>query len=157
MSVGLVRNPGDGRFFRYYHSEIEQVVSTTETNGAVTVSRLNLDRAGAPPLHAHSREDESWVVLSGRVRFWVGSVGSTSLDTCDVHDAEPGAYIYAPRYVPHTLQPITSTAEILVINSPGALEGYFQSIGAADERHDADHADLLAAYGMVVLDNPPAA
>ncbi|MFI9848443.1 cupin domain-containing protein [Nonomuraea sp. NPDC051941] len=154
MSIGLVRNPGDGSVFRYYHSEIEQVVSTTETNGAVTVSRLNMDRAGAPPLHSHSREDESWVILSGRVRFWLGS---TSLDKCDVYDAEPGAYIYAPRFVPHTLQPVTTTAEVLVINNPGALEGYFQSIGADDERHDTDHVDLLAEYGVTVLDNPPPA
>ncbi|TDD38416.1 cupin domain-containing protein [Nonomuraea terrae] len=154
MSVALVRNPGDGPVFRYYHVPIEQVVSTDETDGVVTATRFTLDRAGAPPLHTHSREDESWVVLSGRVRFWVGS---DSLDKCDVHDAEPGAYIHGPRSVPHTLQPITSTATILQINHPGAIEGYFKGIGPADGRHDAENADLLTEYGVVVLDDPPPA
>ncbi|MGP3936324.1 cupin domain-containing protein [Nonomuraea sp. KM88] len=152
MSIALVRNPGDGPAFRYYNTGVEQVVSTDETSGAITVSRLNMPRADAPPLHTHSHEDESWVILSGRVRFWIGS---TSLATCDVYDAEPGAFIYGPRSVPHTLQPITETAEILQINNPGAVEGYFRAIGPADARADEEHADLLARYGVALLDHPP--
>jgi hypothetical protein len=114
-----------------------------------------MGRTEAPPLHVHSREDESWVVLSGRVRFWVGS---TSLETCDVHEAEPGAYIFVPRSVPHTLQPITSTAHILTINNPGALEGYFKGVGRTDTSRTADDiADLLAEYGVKILDDPPRA
>ncbi|MEV0279307.1 cupin domain-containing protein [Streptomyces sp. NPDC050610] len=154
MSIALVRNPGDGRDFPYYKSVIEQVVTTAETSGAVTVMRLTVNHGDAPPLHSHSREDESWVVLSGRVRFWAGS---TSLAECDVHDAEPGAYVYGPRLVPHTFQAITPTAELLIINSPGAVEGYFHAIGPADARHDAEHADVLGQYGVVTYDNPPAA
>lgn len=154
MSIALVRNPGDGPEFRYYRSAIEQVVSDAETNGAVTVMRLTVGRADAPPLHSHSREDESWVVLAGRVRFWVGAA---SLDECDVRDAEPGAYVYGPRSVPHTFQAITPTAEVLIINNPGAIEGYFHSIGPADARSDAEHTDVLTQYGVTLLDNPPPA
>ncbi|MFJ3039707.1 cupin domain-containing protein [Streptomyces tendae] len=152
MSVALVRNPGEGTHYRYYDSVQEQVVSTNETQGVVSVARLTMRRADAPPLHVHSREDESWVVLSGRVRFWIGS---SSLDTCEVHDAGPGTYIFGPRSVPHTLQPITTTAEILVINNPGAIEGYFRSVGLADARNDAEHVDALAEYGVALLDDPP--
>ncbi len=92
------------------------------------------------------------MILSGRVRFWVGGA---SLDTCEVHDAEPGAYVYVPRLVPHTFQAITPTANILVINNPGAIEGYFQAIGPDDARHDAEHLDVLGQYGVTVLDNAP--
>ncbi|MFG3255382.1 cupin domain-containing protein [Streptomyces sp. NPDC048172] len=152
MSIALVRNPGDGPDFRYYKNAIEQVVTSAETSGAVTVMRLTVDREDAPPLHSHSREDESWVVLSGRVRFWVGS---TSLDMCDVYDAEPGAYVYGPRLVPHTFQTLTPTAELLVINNPGAVEGYFRAIGPDDARIDSEHTDVLGQYGMVLLDSPP--
>ncbi|OKH98949.1 cupin [Streptomyces sp. CB02923] len=154
MSIGLVRNPGDGPDFRYYGNVIEQVVTSAETNGTVTVMRLTVGRTDAPPLHSHSREDESWVVLSGRVRFWVGSA---TLDACDVHDAVPGAYVYGPRSVPHTFQTITPTAELLVINNPGAIEGYFHAIGPADARSDAEHTDILRQYGVALLDNPPPA
>ncbi|SHF63563.1 cupin domain-containing protein [Streptoalloteichus hindustanus] len=154
MSIALIRNRGDGEPYRYYDALQEQVVSTVETNGAVTVARLSMRRGDAPPLHSHSREDESWVVLSGRVRFWVGA---NSLEECEVRDAGPGAYVFAPRFVPHTLQPITSTAEVLVINNPGAIEGYFRSVGSADARRDDEHLDDLARYGVVLLDNPPPA
>ncbi|AQS68467.1 cupin domain-containing protein [Streptomyces pactum] len=152
MSIALVRNPGEGTVYRYYDSVQEQVVSNTETRGVVTVARLSMRRSDAPPLHVHSREDESWVVLAGRVRFWVGSA---SLDACEVHDAEPGAYAFGPRSVPHTFQPLTTTADVLVINNPGAVEGYFRSVGDADARRDTDHADRLTQYGIALLDGPP--
>ncbi|MFD5279746.1 cupin domain-containing protein [Streptomyces rubrogriseus] len=152
MSVALVRNPGEGTHYHYYDSVQEQVVSHTETRGVVSVARLTMRRADAPPLHVHSREDESWVVLSGRVRFWVGSA---SLDACEVHDAGPGSYVFGPRSVPHTFQPLTTTAEVLVINNPGAIEGYFRSVGPAGARHDLDHVDGLARYGVALLDDPP--
>ncbi|CCH30728.1 cupin domain-containing protein [Actinosynnema sp. NPDC047251] len=154
MSIALVRNPGEGDTYHYYDNVIEQVVSTTETHGAVSVMRLTVRRGTAPPLHTHSREDESWVVLSGRVRFWVGS---NSLDDCDVHDAEPGAYVYGPRLVPHTFQSITDVADILVMNNPGAIEGYFRSIGRNDARDDFHYTDLAARYGVVFLDKPTSA
>jgi mannose-6-phosphate isomerase-like protein (cupin superfamily) len=118
MSIALVRNPGEGTLYRYYDSVQEQVVSNSETQGVVTVLRLTMRQADAPPLHTHSREDESWVVLSGRVRFWVGS---DSLDKCEIHDAGPGAYVFGPRLVPHTFQPLTTTAEVLVTTTPGPL------------------------------------
>ncbi|RKN45007.1 cupin domain-containing protein [Streptomyces hoynatensis] len=152
MTIALIRNPGEGTPYRYFSSVQEQVVSTTETEGAVTALRFTMRREDAPPLHVHTREDESWVILSGRVRFWIGSA---SLAECQVHDAGPGAYVYSSRNMPHTLQPLTKTAEILVINNPGAIEGYFRSVGAADARHDAAHAADLAAYGVSLLDDPP--
>ncbi len=52
MSVALVRNPGDGPDFRYYKSVIEQVVTSAETYGAVTVMRLTVGRGDAPPCTA---------------------------------------------------------------------------------------------------------
>jgi mannose-6-phosphate isomerase-like protein (cupin superfamily) len=153
MSSALVRNPGDGTTFRYYTNVIEQVVSDAETGGLATVTRSIARPDQAPPLHTHSREDESWIILSGRVRFWVGS---TSLDECDVHEAEPGAFVYGPRSVPHTYQAITSTAELLIICNPGAIEGYFHEAGAADSRSDASHS-LMEEYGFVIHGNPPPA
>jgi hypothetical protein len=73
-----------------------------------------------------------------------------------VHDAETGAYVFGPRLVPHTFQPVTETADVLVIVNPGAVEGYLRSTGPADARRDAEHANLLTQYGLALLDNPPA-
>lgn len=121
MTIALVRNPGDGQKFQYHNSVIEQVATNAETSGAVTVMRLTVSREDAPPLHFHSREDESWVVLSGRVRF---RVGSKSLDECEIHDAEQGAYTYVSRLVPHTFQTITPTAESWSSTIPAPLRAF---------------------------------
>ncbi len=58
------------------------------------------------------------MILSGRVRFWTGSA---SLAECDVRDAEPGAYVYGPRLVPHTFQAITPTARSSSSTTPAPL------------------------------------
>lgn len=108
-------------------------------------------RPRAAPAHSQPGGRE----LGGpvRPRPVLGRIGS--LDECDTHDAEPGAYVFGPRLVPHTFQPLTTTADVLVINNHGAIEGYFRSIGPADARHDTDHADMLAHYGVTLLDGPP--
>ncbi|MFF0013130.1 cupin domain-containing protein [Streptomyces sp. NPDC005374] len=151
MSSALVRNPGDGTTFSYHMNVVEQVVSNAETSGLVSVTRQIARPDQAPPLHTHSQEDESWIVLSGRVRFWVGS---TSFDECEVYEAEPGAFVWGPRSVPHSYQAITSTAELLVMCNPGAIEGYFREAGATDSRSDAPHS-LMEEYGFVIHGNPP--
>jgi hypothetical protein len=47
---------------------------------------------------------------------------------------------------------------ILTINNPGAVEGYFKAVGRTDTSRTADDiADLLAEYGVKILDDPPRA
>lgn len=147
-----VRAPWTQPEVRYYGGGFEQVLSEQDTASALTVMRAKVTAEGAPPLHYHTREDEFWVILSGRVRFWIGGY---SLTECVVTEAGPGSFVYGPRNIPHTFQAITEESEVLVGNTPGAIEGYFKGIGAAEERQDDQHLDFLESYGVIVVGPPP--
>ncbi len=125
---------------------VEQVLSERESSGRLSVMRATIRPQDAPPLHSHTHEDEFWLVLYGRVRFWIGG---TALRECEVSEAARGAFVYAPRTVAHTFQTITAHSEIILGTTPGTLEGYFQT------ETDRDDPDMLSRYGCHVLAPPP--
>jgi len=73
-----------------------------------------------PPPHLHTREDESFICLAGRLDVLLG-------DTDFV--LEPGDYLFLPRDVVHTFRN-SSDAEARVISvvSPAGLEDYYQAL-----------------------------
>jgi|GEM_PF-5410781 len=147
---GSVRRPWTQPEYKYCGTGFEQVLSERESSGQLTLRRTIAHPEDAPPLHFHTLEDEFVLVLSGRVRFWLGG---TALRECTVSEAKAGAFAYAPRTVPHTFQTITPNSEILIGNSPGTLEGFFQS--GNDMGREDDYREALASYGYHLLAPPP--
>lgn len=75
---------------------------------------------GSPP-HIHSREDESFYVLSGEVDFMID--GTT-------RQARAGDVVFGPRGVPHNFTGAsTEPARMLCVTSPGGFESFFAAIG----------------------------
>ncbi|GAB19400.1 hypothetical protein GOEFS_083_00320 [Gordonia effusa NBRC 100432] len=147
------RNPWTGRVGAYNADHFEYVVANTESSGSLASMRSTVRPEGAPPLHIHTREDETWTVLSGVVRFWFGG---RTLSACETVDIEAGGYVFGPRFVPHTFQTVTPEADVIITNTPGAIEGYFSGVGASDTRQDSMHGDLFARYGVTIfLDEVP--
>ena len=133
----------------YVHIDGEQ------SGGAYSLSETCAARGNMPPLHVHRRNDETFYILEGDVRLFVG-------------DREivlaPGQAALAPRDVPHTYRVESDRARWLVINSPA---GYERFLRAASEpapraelppagRHN-DPAALAAAaaeQGIEILGPP---
>jgi mannose-6-phosphate isomerase-like protein (cupin superfamily) len=70
-------------------------VAGLDLNGAVTVLAYGTDETGVGPrLHVHPY-DETFVVIEGRARFYVG-------DT--VLDASAGEVVFGPAGVPHKFE-----------------------------------------------------
>lgn len=148
--AGGVRRPWTQPEYKYCGSGFEQVLSERESSGLLTMRRTSARPEDAPPLHYHTREDEFVLVLSGRMRFWIGGA---ALRDCTVSEGKAGAFAYAPREVPHTFQTITPDSEILIGNCPGAIECYFRS--EADTDRDEDRVAVMASYGCHILAAPP--
>lgn len=142
------RDPWTGELVGYYTGRFERVLGNDESGGSLAVMRSTVRPGTAPPLHIHTREDESWVVLSGTVRFWLGG---RTLDACRTVDVGPGGYVFGPRMVPHTFATVTPESEVLISNTPGDIEGYFTGVGAADDRQDEAHSDLHERYGLEIF------
>ena len=148
----LLRDRGVGEMFPYFAAELERVVGRGETNDTLSVLRLTLTPGGSPPLHMHTREDETWVVLAGEVKFWTG--GQT-LGDCETGMVSAGGVAYGPRLVPHTFQTHTPEAEVLIVMTPGMFEDHMLAIGTTEHAEEANSAEESAKFGVSILDRPP--
>jgi quercetin dioxygenase-like cupin family protein len=73
-----------------------------------------------PPPHVHTREDESFVCLAGRLDVHLGGEDLT---------IEHGDYLFLPRDVVHTFRNSTDEeARVISVVSPAGLERYYQAL-----------------------------
>ena len=99
-------------------------VSASDTGGAMALFHLVAPRLSGPPLHVHSREDETFYVLKGELVFEIDGVRST---------VGAGGTVFLTRGVPHRYQNFNAEdAELLIAVTPGAsFEAFFAELSAA--------------------------
>jgi quercetin dioxygenase-like cupin family protein len=111
--------------------------SVDGTGGALGLVETVIPAGHSTPLHLHRREDEAFYVLDGAVDFVCGE---------ERFRAEPGAFVYLPRGVPHAFLGVAERSRVLVLLVPGGLEEAF-----ADP---ARFQQLLREGGVEVLGPP---
>ena len=127
-------------------------LTAEQTSGRVFVMEQHVPRhRRAPGRHVHDADDQSWFVIAGRGRWFIGE---------QTIDAGPGDFVHGPHGVPHAFSADTDDLHVLVITAPAGLEGLFAEIGAdatelthppADLPEPADDPDLARRYGTTAL------
>jgi mannose-6-phosphate isomerase-like protein (cupin superfamily) len=80
------------------------------------------------PLHVHSREDELFYALEGEHVIRVGE---------EEYRIGPGESAFGPRGVPHSQRRVVQgEGRILIVVTPGGLEGFFRELATADRRNE---------------------
>ena len=99
---------------------------TLKTDGASTRDAYSLFEytipAGVdgPPPHLHTREDESFICLAGRLDVRLGD---------EEFVLEHGDYLYLPRDVVHAFRnPYGEESRVISVVSPAGLEKYYQAL-----------------------------
>ena len=110
------------------------------TGGSLTVMEITVEQG--PPRHLHTREDESFYVLTGGLRVECGE---------DRFEAGPGSFVFLPRNLPHTFRSIGDPATALLIVTPGGLDEYFAELHAALNAGGgpAEIATVQEKYGII--------
>jgi quercetin dioxygenase-like cupin family protein len=123
---GKVVKPGDGISIWWMGDDRITFSATSEDTGGQFAFWLDNPPTGAgPPKHVHSREEEGFYLIRGRIELKAGRIQTTVGD---------GAFFAAPRGIPHEWRNIgTETAELLTFTSPGGNEGFFLELGAPGE------------------------
>jgi mannose-6-phosphate isomerase-like protein (cupin superfamily) len=95
-------------------------------DGSTTAHRLGLaeitiaPHTDGPPQHRHAQHDEGFYVVSGTVRFTVGT---------DTHDAGPGTLVMVPPGAPHTFaNPGDEPAVMVNTFTPDLYVQYFRDL-----------------------------
>ncbi len=91
-----------------------------QTGGAFSLMEEVMPKGTEPPPHVHHREDEAFYLLDGALTVRVGD---------EKFSAGPGSFVFCPRDVPHLLTVESDVARMLVLCSPGGLDGMFTELG----------------------------
>ena len=125
------------------------LLSAADTGGALSVVDSWCPAGEGPPRHVHDAEDEAFVVISGRMRFWLDGVLS---------EKGPGETVFIPRGHEHTFQ-VTEDgpARHLVILTPGGFEGFFADMAAGHYQIPRDMGPIMdsAACHNLRFTGPP--
>ena len=96
------------------------LITGKDTGGAFYLAEISVPPGGGPPLHIHSREDESFHMLEGTLTIQVGG---------DTLTASPGDFAYLPRGIAHSFRNSGDVAaKALVLVTPAGLENYFAEV-----------------------------
>ena len=102
------------------------LLSGAQTGGTFTLLEALVPPESGPPPHYHIAEDETFILLEGRITFRFGD---------EVIDARPGTVVYVPRGTPHSFKNVAGgLARMYFMFSPAGMEGMFAEIGAPGVR-----------------------
>jgi len=135
--------PGEGKRLQILAETGFIKLSGAETAGLYAVMEGWTPPGAGPPMHRHSREEETFYVLEGEYEF---TVGDQKLR------APAGSLIFGPRHIPHTFRNIgKSPARMLIFAQPAGIEHFFEELSdlvLAGPLNPDKLAALAARYGI---------
>jgi mannose-6-phosphate isomerase-like protein (cupin superfamily) len=131
-------------------------IGAEQTEGRLSQLLCRDRRGGAPPLHIHHREDETFYVIAGEISFVVGDQRI---------EATSGDFVFAPKGVPHAFLVTSDRAEYLASFSPAGAERFFAEVAprvvsgepapSPSAPDPAEFARTAATYGIEIVGPPP--
>jgi quercetin dioxygenase-like cupin family protein len=107
--------PGEGNRLVFNGTERRMKATAKDTQGHLTAFESSYPVGVPHPLHIHHDAIESFYVLEGTCRFYVGG---------EVITANQGSFVSIPRGVTHGFMPVGGGARALVMFTPAAMEGF---------------------------------
>jgi quercetin dioxygenase-like cupin family protein len=112
--------PGEGQRLQILAETGFIKLSGAETGGADAIMEGWTPPGAGPPMHGHSREDETFYVFAGEYEFTVGAKKVR---------APVGSLVSGPRGIRHSFNNIGgSEARMLVLAQPAGIEHFFEEM-----------------------------
>jgi quercetin dioxygenase-like cupin family protein len=141
VSEPVLTGPSAGRSVTYGSgSSAELKIIGEQSGGEWAVVEWRVRAGDEPPMHTHTREDETVYVLDGSITAFVGD---------QVIDVEAGSYAALPKGIAHGLTVHGDEAKLLVTLAPAGAEYFLVPRDDADADPDR--------FGLLLHGPPPAA
>jgi quercetin dioxygenase-like cupin family protein len=119
--TGSVISGTDAQAAIWFLGALAQVrVSGEQIGGAFALADHLARRGNASPVHVHDRDDETFFVLDGELRVFVGE---------EEHTAGPGTVAVLPRRLRHAYVVTSATARFLTLHTPAGFEQFAAEVG----------------------------
>lgn len=106
------------------------ILSTEETGGKMSIVDSLSPVGSGPPLHVHTGEDETFIIVTGACKFHLAG---------EEFVRGPGETVFIPRGAEHTFQVVGDMpCRHIVILTPGGFEGFFAEMAAGGFAIPAD-------------------
>src|SRR3954470_6271368 len=141
LNQPVLTGPGAGRTVSSGSgSSFELKLEGEQAGGEWAVVEWRLRAGDEPPIHTHTREDETLYVLEGAITAFVGE---------ERIEVEAGSYAALPKDVPHGLTVRGDEVRLLVTLAPAGAEYFF----VPRDENDADPARFgLLLQGSAMAD-----
>ncbi len=136
----LLVQPGEGESVWSLGGRFTIKVGTEGAEGRFALVEAVAYQSTEPPLHIHHHEDEAWYVLDGQMTFFVGDEALV---------ATSGAFVLAPKGIPHTFTVDVEPTRVLVFAAPAGFERFAITLG--EPAASDDPPPSLAVPGPDVL------
>jgi len=113
----------------YQGGYFKTLLSPAQTGGALALIDMVLPQGAEPPMHIHTREDETFYIIEGSMGFTIGN---------DSYTFGEGAAVFAPRMVPHSFKILSPEARFITMITPGDFWNYFMEFS-----EPCDHTPIV--------------
>lgn len=118
--------PRDAQVLRALGDEVTVLLSGKQTGGAFTMVNILTVPGGGPPPHWHTREDEWFYVMEGRIEFWRDGVWT---------EVPVGTAAFLPRGSRHTFRNVGDTPSRMIVHAaPAGFEVFFERLAEVFNR-----------------------
>ncbi len=154
MSIAYLAQPDQQQKLEWLDGGMLSVLlDANATDGQLTVGRFAVSKGEAPPYHMHTREDEVFMLIKGTALIWAND---------QEMELSEGGIVFLPKNVPHGYRITSTTADLLMICTPGGIEGMFREAGhdmSTPRPGDFELSPQLLGkaakdYGQIVLGPP---
>ncbi|MCV0398155.1 MAG: cupin domain-containing protein [Rhizobiaceae bacterium] len=106
------------------------ILSSAATGGKMSIVDSLSPIGSGPPLHVHAAEDKTFIIVTGRCKFWLAG---------EEFVRGPGEAVFIPRGAEHTFQIVGDVpCRHIVVLTPGGFEGFFSEMAAGGFAVPAD-------------------
>jgi mannose-6-phosphate isomerase-like protein (cupin superfamily) len=113
----IIVQPGAGKDLHAFGDILTLMIGGEQTGNQLSVMFGMTPPGGGPPLHVHHREDEMFLIVEGRISYYVNDKWT---------EVGPGGVVYLPRGVPHRYRNDGETpSRHWVITTPSGFEIFF--------------------------------
>jgi quercetin dioxygenase-like cupin family protein len=143
-SEGIAVAAGEGDLVRSpLGGDITFIVRGEHSNGALAALEAVNGPGEGPPLHVHTREDETVYVLEGDFRWKLGD---------ELSETGPGSFVFIPKGLPHTWEVMGDRpGRVLITFAPAGMEGFFDRLSSMSEFDLEEFRAAAAEHAMEVV------
>ena len=125
----VVRGPYEGELIHVAGDRYRFLATKGDTDGQYALWEAFVPPGGGPPRHRHSREEEGFYIIEGKVTVYVDE---------DEYEAAAGSFVNLPKGSWHSFRNSSKQpAKMLILVSPGGMEEMFRRAGQVVTELDA--------------------